>query len=370
MKKGTFLLETLSSYSVCLSMDIIPFCEVAAKTVGVYSSKAFCNSCGSIFANKRPSFQWALKNLYTSEPPSNITSGIEQRRIDRYLNIGQVLSNLSIGKKLLDIGSGTGIGLIGFEQLGFDVTGLEPDGRSTALKMHPKIKIINSTIEEFNKKSIEKYDIITLIHVLEHIYNPRDLVEELKGKLHEGGLLYIELPNVENFRFPDIAHVAHVNYFSFKSLTQMLEEFSFSAIVQIYAKTNHFGDVHLGEVFQQKSQNGIAALPGKMKGSVRNNPVDYLRFAPFIKGRCRYVKIITDDVSQSINNYQNYNIKMENESVLIFKDEKVISKFRILLIQFLNNPIFFFKMLLRKFNGTISRDKNFLKFKFVNLKPK
>lgn len=81
----------------------------------VYSFKAFCNSFGSIFANKRPSFQWALKNIYVSEPPSNITIGFEQRRIDRYLNIGRVLSNLSIGKMLLDIGSETGNGLIGFE---------------------------------------------------------------------------------------------------------------------------------------------------------------------------------------------------------------------------------------------------------------
>ena len=34
MNKETFLLDTLSRCSVCLSMDFTPFCEVAAKTAG------------------------------------------------------------------------------------------------------------------------------------------------------------------------------------------------------------------------------------------------------------------------------------------------------------------------------------------------
>ena len=41
----------------------------------------------------------------------------------------------------------------------------------------------------------EKWDIITMFHVLEHLPDPRKTLKELAGKLKPGGKVIVEVPN-------------------------------------------------------------------------------------------------------------------------------------------------------------------------------
>ena len=47
----------------------------------------------------------------------------------------------------------------------------------------------------------EKFDVITLWHVLEHVENPDMLLKKLKMLLDKNGLLVMSVPNIQSFQF-------------------------------------------------------------------------------------------------------------------------------------------------------------------------
>jgi 2-polyprenyl-3-methyl-5-hydroxy-6-metoxy-1,4-benzoquinol methylase len=72
-----------------------------------------------------------------------------------------------------------------------------------------------------------KVDLITLVHVLEHVYNPKEMLLVLKQYLKSGGMLYIEVPDFEVLTSHDY-HIAHVWYFSEKTLSLLATSLGFS----------------------------------------------------------------------------------------------------------------------------------------------
>jgi 2-polyprenyl-3-methyl-5-hydroxy-6-metoxy-1,4-benzoquinol methylase len=50
-------------------------------------------------------------------------------------------------------------------------------------------------VDQFEQMSV-KYDVILLRHVLEHTHHPVALLERLAARLKPGGVLYIEVPNL------------------------------------------------------------------------------------------------------------------------------------------------------------------------------
>lgn len=59
----------------------------------------------------------------------------------------------------------------------------------------------HSSIEDFFKKTKEKYDLILLSDVLEHLYNPWKILLEAKRCLSELGLILISVPNLQNLNY-------------------------------------------------------------------------------------------------------------------------------------------------------------------------
>lgn len=69
----------------------------------------------------------------------------------------------------------------------------------------------------------EKYDLITLIHVLEHLENPRVALTNLSEHLKLNGHLLIQVPNTSENPF-DIQIIDHVSHFSPKSLFAIVKK--------------------------------------------------------------------------------------------------------------------------------------------------
>ena len=57
----------------------------------------------------------------------------------------------------------------------------------------PNVKIHNVLFDDF--KPNEKFDNIIMSHVLEHVVNPRDLVNLIKSWLNPGGIVFASVPN-------------------------------------------------------------------------------------------------------------------------------------------------------------------------------
>lgn len=95
---------------------------------------------------------------------------------------------------LLDIGSGTGAFLHYMKQVGWEVTGLEPDAgaRKNAKDLY---KVESRSVEELFTLEEAQFDCITMWHVLEHVHNLHGYIAQIRKLLKPGGALLIAVPN-------------------------------------------------------------------------------------------------------------------------------------------------------------------------------
>lgn len=135
-------------------------------------------------------------------------------------------------KNILEIGVGTGIHLLAFDKLGFNVTGIEPDPISTKLINEKLIHgtCYNGFFEDFNFE--KKFDIIFLYHVVEHLENPKKILEQCKKLIQDDGFIIIAVPDCENpiTLTQSIQNPYHLWHFSTKSLEKLCKKLDFSIV--------------------------------------------------------------------------------------------------------------------------------------------
>lgn len=137
--------------------------------------------------------------------------------------------NLPFDAKVLDFGGGAGGRL----------DSLLKDGYSE-LSIHDLDEShLNYAVKRgLGKYSLkDKYDFIILSHVFEHISSPIKFLNNLKEQLNENGMLYIEVPYIENqpqnYLLKDF-HLAHKYYFSEKNFEYILYTiFNLSPVVKV-----------------------------------------------------------------------------------------------------------------------------------------
>ncbi len=113
----------------------------------------------------------------------------------------KVLDWVGQSKHVLEVGCHTGYLSEWLQKLNCHVTGV--DINNNALKVAEKylIKTICANIEseEFWKRlEEEKFDVITFMHVLEHLANPWDVLKKSISLLKPEGEIIIALPNISN----------------------------------------------------------------------------------------------------------------------------------------------------------------------------
>lgn len=107
------------------------------------------------------------------------------------------LKNKKPGVKLLDYGCGTGYFLAYAKNKNLSVFGIEPN--ESALKITQKKVGKNNASGKSIQELNEQFDIITLWHVLEHIPELFEFIEQLKSKLNPNGKIFIAVPNYRSF---------------------------------------------------------------------------------------------------------------------------------------------------------------------------
>jgi SAM-dependent methyltransferase len=95
--------------------------------------------------------------------------------------------------RLLDIGSGRGEAATAAKRRGWNVTCLEPSPVFAGELRRNGFEVIESTVERFDAHS--PFDAVLLSAVLEHLYNPVEVIAAVGRHLRPGGLLYLDVPN-------------------------------------------------------------------------------------------------------------------------------------------------------------------------------
>ena len=163
--------------------------------------------------------------------------------VRRFDKLKGILKN----KKILDFGCGAG----GFVELAdkiSDACGVEKQKKMFDFMKKKNLKVYSDISELKN----EKFDVITMFHVLEHLNNPQESINELKNLLNPKGKLIIEVPNTNDAllslygckSFSDFTHWScHLWGFNNKNLKKMLKNSGFKKVkikkIQRYNFLNH-----------------------------------------------------------------------------------------------------------------------------------
>ncbi len=146
-------------------------------------------------------------------------------------------------KKVLEIGTATGYISKILKENNCQVTGVEvnPDWANEASKFTDRMIIGNIENLDFKKEfDNEKFDVILMGDILEHLHNPAELLKKLRCLLNHDGYLVCSIPNISyipirlgllNGQFlyesTGILDESHYHFFTLDNILLMLDESNF-----------------------------------------------------------------------------------------------------------------------------------------------
>lgn len=164
-----------------------------------------CRQCGLVYSNPRPSrkkikgeysVEYHIKRLLKEEPK---TAKEIERGINK--NIGraeEIVSQFGNKGKLLDIGCGVGFFIACLRRYDWDVSGIDISEWATEFaRKKLELNVFTGTVEGIQYN--EKFDIITMYHILEHFPNPIRSLKKVSEIIADDGVLIIKGPNLGSF---------------------------------------------------------------------------------------------------------------------------------------------------------------------------
>ena len=223
---GGGTLEELADYRVLRRVTSDCRAWPAGGTIGV------CRACGAVQKPADAAFLAEIDDIYKSYTIYHQAAGAEQAvfeqasglpasRSVRLLETFRDRAGLKPAGRMLDVGCGNGATIRAFGQVapGWTKAGTEFDAKYRA-----EVESIPGT-EPLHVGPVEAvpgtFDVITMIHVLEHIVDPVAVLRTLREKLAPGGLLLIEVPHHPANAF-ELLIADHRTHFTADSLTRAL----------------------------------------------------------------------------------------------------------------------------------------------------
>lgn len=195
-----------------------------------------CKKCGLIYLNQRPT----KKEIGRYYPPGYWPENCNAENTSTYLY--KLVRSYISGGSVLDIGAGTGLLLNWFKKRGWKVDGVEISPVA-GLVAKRKFKI-NLRIGDFLDVKLpeNKFDLITLNHVLEHVYEPRQTINKVAKLVKKGGMVMISCPNIEGIgpylfknKWYAVDAPRHLYQFNYLTLSRMLERAGFKILKVDYS---------------------------------------------------------------------------------------------------------------------------------------
>lgn len=130
---------------------------------------------------------------------------------------------------LLDIGAGTGDFLQEAKNQNWLCTGIEPNEKAKNIAMSKGVSFVADLMSLEN----HSFDVITMWHVLEHVPDLEQQIQELKRLLKPNGTILIAVPNYKSF---DAQHYG--KFWAAYDVPRHLWHFSKTAIEKLFEREN------------------------------------------------------------------------------------------------------------------------------------
>jgi SAM-dependent methyltransferase len=189
-----------------------------------------CPTDGAVFMDPVPT-EACLAEIYNSpaEAFHYLGDGIEAAAVkptDRadYLALTSWLGKLAMRPKLLDVGCSKGGFLLTCRE-SFDVEGVELNAATAEAARRAGLSVHTGLLEQL--PGSDRYDVITMLQLIEHVTRPLDLMLQAKRLLKPGGYLYLNTPNVDSLSFRYLreyhVHVRSIGHVSLLTETCLRE---------------------------------------------------------------------------------------------------------------------------------------------------
>lgn len=191
-----------------------------------------CDNCGMIQRLRDDLLRNECNTIYSKYRAHRQGKGAEQSvcKADSFGNSrsNEILCNLfdylelSDNKKIkwLDYGCGEGHFLkeVSFFYKNIQLSGYDVHSR--------KLELLNSIPNYKNyysstKHIEEKYEVVSLVHVIEHLFDLRKELMKICNLLNNGGYIFIQIPNIFDNPF-DLVVADHVSFFSKVTVSKIL----------------------------------------------------------------------------------------------------------------------------------------------------
>ena len=280
------LLQYLGAMSATLHHSVCPLCQSAAihseLTVKDHSitGESFelwrCDGCDFLFTQDPPApeeagrYYQGEEYISHSDSKEGIVNSLYHRARDFMLGRKYALVNkVARGKRLLDYGTGTGYFTDFMVRQGYAAEGIEIDAGARkygaekfGITVHPPEFL-------FSGYAPSSFDVISLWHVLEHLYDPQKYLKRFYELLSDEGVLIIAVPNHKsrdaavfgsNWAAYDVPR--HLWHFGPNTIRRMVAAAGFRV-----SETRHMPlDPFYVSIMSQKYAHGGGLIAGGIKG--------------------------------------------------------------------------------------------------------
>lgn len=209
-----------------------------------------------------------------------------------YADICSITEIYAPGKRLLDVGCGTGEFIAFLKENRFEVFGTELSSEAVQVANGKGLKVFSCTLanlkHQFASGQDCTFDIITLLNVIEHVSNPDRIILDAIKYLRPGGIICIHVPNDFNelqLIYQEKANKApwwvaipdHTNYFDFESLNSFLEHLGFEIVYTmgdfpmelfLLMGDDYTDNSDIGSLCHGKRVSFEMALPGELRRKI------------------------------------------------------------------------------------------------------
>jgi 2-polyprenyl-3-methyl-5-hydroxy-6-metoxy-1,4-benzoquinol methylase len=232
-----------------------------------------CTNCNFRFTNPVPE-ESRIGSYYESEEyisHSNTSKGLINQLYQSVRNITlkkklKLIQSITNGNYILDIGSGTGEFLSTCKTAGYNTVGIEPSEKARSFAVEQYGLDIRPE-KELTKLNGESFDVVSMWHVLEHVYPLKERVSEIKSLLKKGGYAIIAVPNHDSYDAKKYQeHWAaydvprHLYHFKINDIKRLFEENGFKLEETLPMKFDSFYVSMLSEKYKKGSTSLVSSF--------------------------------------------------------------------------------------------------------------
>lgn len=215
--------------------------NVSTDYYGDFGRVVQCAACGLIYMDPRPDAA-SLSAAYADVSDDEYARESSSRSINAYFSLNTIGRFVPEGA-LLDVGCATGY-FLNAARLRYSVRGVELSRDAVRFARESLgLDVLQGTLADARFPDAS-FDVVTLNDVIEHVADPRALLEEIHRVLKPNGLLYIVTPDIGSLTAQLLRtrwwglRPAHIFYFSRPTLQALLRKTGFEPV-----HTRYYGRV-------------------------------------------------------------------------------------------------------------------------------